>query len=72
MYTVGEQVQDQDTVESLALANSASDTADSKRRVFLGALPSHMILVIYGYTIKNCMCAKPQKKQENTQREILQ
>lgn len=30
-----EQVQDQDTVESLALANSAVDTADSKRRVFL-------------------------------------
>ena len=30
-----EQIQDQDTVEALALANAASDTADSKRRVFM-------------------------------------
>lgn len=30
-----EQVQDQDTVEALALANAASDTADAKRRVFM-------------------------------------
>lgn len=30
-----EQVQDQDAVEALALANAASDTADSKRRVFM-------------------------------------
>lgn len=30
-----EQVQDQDTIEALALANAASDTADSKRRVFV-------------------------------------
>lgn len=29
------QVQDKDTIEALALANSASDTADSKRRVFM-------------------------------------
>ncbi len=31
-----EQIQDQDTVEALALANAASDTADAKRRVFVG------------------------------------
>ena len=30
-----EQVQDKDTIEALAKANAASDTADSKRRVFL-------------------------------------
>lgn len=30
-----EQIQDQDTVEALALANAASDTADAKRRVFM-------------------------------------
>lgn len=30
-----EQIQDQDTVEALALANAASDAADSKRRVFM-------------------------------------
>lgn len=29
------QVQDKDTVEALAIANAATDTADSKRRVFL-------------------------------------
>ena len=32
---VWEQVKDKDTVEALAKANAASDTADSKRRVFL-------------------------------------
>lgn len=30
-----EKIQDKDTTEALALANSASDTADSKRRVFM-------------------------------------
>ncbi len=34
-----ERIKDKDTIEALALANAASDTADSKRRVFL-ATPS--------------------------------
>jgi hypothetical protein len=32
-----EQVQDKDTIEALAIANAASDTADSKRRVFVAS-----------------------------------
>lgn len=56
-----EQVQDKDTVESLALANSASDTADSKRRVFLGtpAIPYDIgDLWIYNEELYVCQTTK--------------